>query len=98
MKIKTKSGFVCDVNQNKLKDWRYVKAAARAAKSNDQAEILDAVGFMINFMLGDEYEAKLMEHVTDKEGVVDSALMQNEFEEITKLMGEEIKKSTSSQA
>lgn len=98
MKVKTKSGFTCNVNENKLKDWRYVRAAAKAAKSTDEAETLAEVCFMINFLLGDADEERLINHVADKEGVADSVLIQSEFEEITRLMGEEIKKSTSSQA
>ena len=98
MKVKTKSGFVCNVNENKIKDWLYVRAAANAARATNDANAIADVVFMIHFLLGDEEEARLIEHVTGKDGIADSALMQQEFSEITRLMGEEIKKSNSSQA
>lgn len=97
MKVKTKSGFTCNVDENKLKDWRYVRAAANAAKG-DEADAITNIVYMINFLLGDKDEARLIEHVMSKDGIADSTLIQKEFEEITKLMGDEIKKSTSSQA
>ena len=96
MKVKTKSGFTCNVDENKIKDWRYVKAAANAAKG-DEADAITNLVFMINFLLGDKDEERLIAHVT-KDGIADSMLIQKEFEEITKLMGDELKKSTSSQA
>lgn len=97
MKVKTKSGFSCNVDANKIKDWRYVKAAANAAKG-DEADAITNLVFMINFLLGDKDEERLIKHVTGKDGICDSTLIQKEFEEITRLMGEELKKSTSSQA
>lgn len=97
MRVKTKSGFSCNVDENKIKDWRYVKAAASAAKGNE-AEAISNIVYMVNFLLGDKDEARLIEHVTDKDGIADATRIQTEFEEITRLMGEQIKKSTSSQA
>lgn len=95
IKVKTKSGFTCNVDENKLKDWRYIRAAASATKKSGADAIVE-VAFMVNFLLGDEDEERLINHVIEKEGVADSVIVQQEFEEITTLMGEELKKSTPS--
>lgn len=95
IKVKTKSGFTCNVNENKLKDWRYISAAANATRKDGADALVDVV-FMIDFLLGKEDLDRLVEHVTDKEGIADSVRIQQEFEEITTLMGEELKKSTPS--
>lgn len=95
MKIKTKSGFVCNINENKVKDWRYVKALALW---NGRSEIDRMAGMerAISFLLGDD-EERLMEHITDKDGNIPAESLINEFREIQELMGEELKKSQSSQ-
>ena len=95
MKIKTKSGFVCNINENKVKDWRYVKALALWNGKNE----IDRMAGMeraISFLLGDD-EERLMEHITDKDGNIPADSLINEFREIQELMGEELKKSQSSQ-
>lgn len=95
MKIKTKSGFVCNINENKVKDWRYVKALALWNGKNE----IDRMAGMeraISFLLGDD-EERLMEHITDKDGNIPAESLINEFREIQELMGEELKKSQSSQ-
>ena len=97
MRVKTKSGFTCIVDENKIKDWRYVKAAASAAKG-DEANAIANIVYMVNFLLGDKDEQRLVEHVTGKDGIADATRIQAEFEEITRLMGEHLKKSESSQA
>lgn len=94
MKIKTKSGFEVNINERRLKDWRYVKAAAKI-NSGKETDIVEAVTFCIPFILGEDGEAALMKHVQE-EGVVDSDKVIIEFLEITRLAGEKIKKSQSS--
>lgn len=94
MKIKTKSGFECNINERRLKDWRYVKAAAKI-NSGNEADILAAVTFAVPFILGEDGEAALMAHIEDQ-GAFDSEKMIMEFIEITRTAGEKIKKSQSS--
>ncbi len=93
MNVKTKSGFSCKVNENKVKDWRYVRAAAKAIIAKSDMEALEPVMFMVNFILGEEQEEKLIAPVADKDGVASAIDVQKEFEEITNLIGEELKKS-----
>ena len=94
MKIKTKSGFECEVNERRLKDWRYVKAAAKINGGNE-ADILDAITFAVPFLLEDEGEKALMDHIT-VDDVADTEKMLAEFLEITQIAGEKAKKSLSS--
>lgn len=94
MKIKTKSGFEWNVNEKKISDWRYVKAAARI-NSGNEAAILEGITFCIPFILGEDGEKALIDHVEENE-MVDTEKMIAEFLEITQLIGEKTKKSKSS--
>ena len=95
IKVKTKSGFVIDVDENRAKDWRFTKALAKW-ESDETA--LVGLSFCLSFLLGDEGEASLMEYVTEKDGSIPTEKMISEFREILELLGEEVKKSASSQA
>lgn len=96
MEIHTTSGFVCKVNEKRAKDWRYVKALAEW-DSGDESRALKGVTAAIPLLLGKEGEQELMKHVADEDGLIDSETMIAEFKEIVLLMGEEVKKSQSSQ-
>lgn len=95
MEIKTKCGFKCKVNENKLKDWRYIKTSTHIAKSTDEIEIINGIDFLMSFVLGADYE-RLMEHLA-KDGIVESNKLIAVYKEITERMGEQLKKSNSSQ-
>ena len=97
MEIHTMSGFVCNVNEKKAKDWRFIKAMADW-DSGDESRALKGVTAALPLLLGKEGEQKLLEHVSDEDGIADIELMMSEFKEIVVLMGEEIKKSQTSQA
>jgi hypothetical protein len=95
MKIKTKSGFVCDVSLERAQDWRFTKLLAKWTKDeNGFVAMADA----LNYLLGDDGESALMEHVKDEKGHVPAASMISEFKEILNLLGEKVKKSGHSQA
>lgn len=95
MEIHTTSGFVCNVNEKKAKDWRFAKALADC-DSGDESRILRGMTFALPFLLGKE-EQKLMDHVSDEDGVADSDKMMTEFNEILDFIGAEAKKSQASQ-
>lgn len=97
MEIHTMSGFVCNVNEKKAKDWRFIKAMADW-DSGDESKALKGVTAALPLLLGKEGEQKLLEHVSDEDGIADTELMMSEFKEIVVLMGEETKKSQTSQA
>lgn len=97
MEIHTMSGFVCNINEKKAKDWRFIKAMADW-DSGDESRALKGVTAALPLLLGKEGEQKLLEHVSDEDGIADIELMMSEFKEIVVLMGEETKKSQTSQA
>lgn len=94
MKVETKSGFKCNVDERRLKDWRYVKAASKINGGTEE-EILDSITFAVPFLLGPDGETALMEHI-EEDGCIDSEKMLAEFLEITQAVGEKAKKSQSS--
>ena len=96
MKIKTKSGFVCDVNPERAKDWRFCKALAKC-DSEDESSIIQGITFVVPFLLGEDGEKKLMEHVTNEDGIAPVPEIIKEFKNILEKMGEETKKLQSSQ-
>ncbi len=96
MKIKTKSGFVCDVNPERAKDWRFCKALAKC-DSEDESSIIQGITFVVPFLLGEDGEKKLMEHVTNDDGIAPVPEIIKEFKNILEKMGEETKKLQSSQ-
>ena len=97
MEIKTKSGFKCKVNENKVKDWRYVNTLAKISKTTNEIDIIEYMDFLFRFLLGDEQTEKLIEHVSKKSGVAEVKDLVNEFKEITGFVSDQVKKSTSSQ-
>lgn len=96
MNVKTKSGFNCKVNENRMKDWRFVKALAKC-DSGIEASVIEGLAFAVPFLLGEEGEQKLMDHIIDADGNVYSEAVISEFKEILSLVGAELKKSRSSQ-
>jgi hypothetical protein len=94
IKIKTKSGFVIEIDENKGKDWRFTKALAQW--ENDET-VLQGLSFCVPFLLGDDGEKALMEHVTQEDGSIPAEMMINEFREILNLLGDKVKKLASSQ-
>lgn len=96
MKIKTKSGFVCDVDEKKAADWEFVDALCDCESPNDSLRVM-ATRNCIKFLLGNDGAAALAEHVKDENGVRSIARMLVEFKDIMDQLGEKSKKSASSQ-
>ena len=85
MKIKTKSGFECNVNEKKAKDWRFIKLLA-LCDSGDESDALKGITQAVPFLLGDKGEASLMEHVS-KDGIASAEDIMIEFKEIMMQVG-----------
>lgn len=96
MKIKTKSGFVCDVDPERAKDWRFCKALAQC-DSEDESTMIKGITFVVPFLLGDEGEQKLIEHLSNEKKIAPVDKVISEFKNILEKMGEETKKLQSSQ-
>lgn len=95
MKIKTKSGFVCDVDERMAADWDFVDALVDCESPDPTLRVI-ATRNCIKMLLGKEGAAALAEHVKDEHGVKNIATMLFEFKEIMTLIGEKQKKSSSS--
>lgn len=96
-KIKTKEGFSCEVNEDKVKDWRFVKGLADCTSKNEN-QVLKGVTFVVPFLLGEDGEEKLMDFLTEKEGFPKTDSIITVFKEIMEQLSEETKKSKSSQS
>ena len=46
MKIQTKSGFVCEVDEAKVTDWRFCKALAKC-DSGDESAMIQGVTYVV---------------------------------------------------
>ena len=95
MKIKTKSGFVFDVDEKKAADWEFVNALVDCESPDDSVRVTASRNAM-KFLLGAEGCAALAEHVKDENGVKSIGRMLPEFKEIMELIGEKSKKAASS--
>lgn len=60
--IKTKSGFEADIDEDQLDDYRLMKAVREAQTS--PVAVVDVVGFV----LGDNNEARLIDHLVETTG------------------------------
>lgn len=96
MKIKTKSGFACDIDEKKYKDWRFIEYLAQM-DSEDESEQLFGTTKAVSFLFGKEGKEALMKHVSDKDGNIDARKVMSEFKEVLTLTSAELKKSQSSQ-
>lgn len=99
MKIKTKSGFTCEINEKKIGSWNLIDLFTdirEAAEKNDYEILTSATKKLYSFLLGEAGYEALKKHLMDEDGIVDSKAMASEFNEIMTLAN--AKKSKSSQA
>lgn len=94
MEIRTKSGFVWNVDENRVNDWRFARCLTEC---EDESTAIFGVSKAVTFLMGEDGETALMAHVTDQDGNIPTTRIIEEFREIMQLSGESIKKSRSSQ-
>ena len=77
MKVTTKSGFKCEINENITKDWRLMVAIAEA-QEGDQRARLNAAIRMVRLILGDNEQAFYKhlesinpEHIVSEQDITD---------------------------
>ena len=88
MKITTKSGFKCEVKENVVKDWRYVKALAKC--QNDETALEGGVE-LVDVLLGAKGQKDLEKHLEALDGYVDAEKIFSEVTEIINVLGAEEK-------
>ncbi len=67
IEVTTSSGFVAQIDPEVLDDWEFMSAIADA-DSKDVGKALRANVFICKYMLGEEGEARLMEHLKEQNG------------------------------
>jgi len=87
MKIKTKTGFQCEVNEKILNDYRFVKAIAKT-KSKDPLISASALFDLVDLLIGDDTE--LIEHCT-VDGIADTGKVSEEITDIIEQIGKDSK-------
>ena len=87
MKITTKTGFQCDVNEKILNDYRFVKAIAKT-KSKDPLISASALFDLVDLLIGDDTE--LIEHCT-VDGIADTGKVSEEITDIIEQIGKDSK-------
>lgn len=76
IKGKTKSGFEFEINEEQLNDYRFLKEVARVEDNPLRFP------FLLEKMLSEEQEERLMKHLEDKEGRVDPDKVMEEVKDI----------------
>ncbi len=95
VKVKTKSGFKCEVDERALNDWRMVDYIG-LIDSNDLTEQIEGFRGLVHLLLGDNVKA-LEKHIMDKNnGYIPTDIMSEELREII-TSAKEIKNSQSSE-
>ena len=91
MKILTQTGFECEVNIEKIKDWRFVKTNAKLAKASSDVDILNYMDDCINILLGVDQAEKLYDHLAKETGIVDYEKVTSEYNHIVAMLSNEAK-------
>lgn len=86
--IVTESGFECEVNEAILQDWRFTKAIAKA-DSKDESKQLQGYVEIVELLLGEAGEERIMEHVRTKDGIVPIKAVNAEVISLIKKLKEE---------
>lgn len=82
MKVKTSSGFACDIPEGLANDFRFLKAH-RALKSDDRNKSDQAAVDLVSIVFCDEAtEERFFEHLADEHGRVPIATVYQELGEI----------------
>lgn len=98
MKIKTKSGFTCEINDKKIGSWNAIEmytGISKAAEELQYDKVMNLTADLYKFMLGEDGYKALKDHLKDEDGIVNAETVTKEFNEIMNLAN--LKKSESSQ-
>ena len=79
--VTTSSGFECDVTPKITKDYRFINLI-RKLMGDDQNEQFKSLVDVISFLLGEDGEEAITQHVMDEDGIADIELINKEVTEI----------------
>lgn len=71
MKVETKCGFSCEINENIVNDWNFTKALAKCDSGNE-LDAITGVTSIVTILFGKKGEAELMEILKNEDGIVPS--------------------------
>ena len=95
IKVKTQSGFKCEVDERVLSDWRMVDYIG-LIDSNDLTKQVEGFRGLVHLLLGDETK-RLEEHImSNNDGYIPTDIMSEELREII-TSAKELKNSQSSE-
>lgn len=90
VKVQTTSGFVCNVDERKAKDWNFLEALVDCENENESIA-LRGITKVVPLLLGANEFEKLKKHV-EKDGFTDVEVIMSEFKEILEQIGQQTKK------
>lgn len=90
VKVQTTSGFVCNVDERKAKDWNFLEALVDCDNENESIA-LRGITKVVPLLLGTNEFEKLKKHV-EKDGFTDVEVIMSEFKEILEQIGQQTKK------
>ena len=90
VKVQTTSGFVCNVDERKAKDWNFLEALVDCENENETVA-LRGITKVVPLLLGTNEFERLKKHV-EKDGIADVEIVMSEFKEILEQIGEKTKK------
>lgn len=90
VKVQTTSGFVCNVDERKAKDWNFLETLVDCENENESIA-LRGITKVVPLLLGTNEFEKLKKHV-EKDGFTDVEVIMSEFKEILEQIGTQTKK------
>lgn len=78
MKVTTKSGFKCDINDKVLDDWRFARAVART-HSDDDNERINAAVDLVSLILRDNEDAYYKYVEKKNDGIVSEDIVTSDL-------------------
>ena len=79
---KTSTGFEYTIDERRVKSWSMVKKIAQIKDANNDIVVYGLAIELINDLLGEDQEQRLMDHVTRIYGYDDAEMVSKEFFEI----------------
>lgn len=79
---RTKSGFEYEIDERRIKSWSLVKKITEIQNTNNDLEVFGAAIGLIDDLLGQEQEERLIQHVVNICGYDDMEVITAEFFEI----------------
>lgn len=95
---KTQSGFEYSIDAQKVKSWTLARNIARIQRGANDGEVYLAIMDIVDELIGEEQERRLVDHITKEYGYDDVEIMCKEIFEIIALVqtADETKNSSSS--